>query len=378
MRKILSIVLVILLLLSNNIYASNVNALKDKSQEIKNQIDEANKEMQEVKDELSKNLQELQSLDEKIKTMQDELQVLNTEIEKLNNEISQKQKELEEAEKKYNTQKQLLEERLVILYEEGEVQYLDVLFNSSSMTEFISNYFLVTEIITYDTELLESVENQKKEIENTKNTLNNKKEQLVVKSQDKQKTAKVLSNTKVVRESYISKLSEEEKQIQSKIDEYNKSFEAIEAEIALLAKQDSSVGKDYIGGVMAWPVPGYTRITSKYGMRTHPITGVYKLHSGIDVGAPTGANFIAAQTGVVSKAGYGSGYGNMVIINHGGGVQTLYAHGSKILVQTGQLVSKGDPVLKVGSTGYSTGPHAHFEVRVNGKTVDPLPYITSK
>jgi murein DD-endopeptidase MepM/ murein hydrolase activator NlpD len=128
---------------------------------------------------------------------------------------------------------------------------------------------------------------------------------------------------------------------------------------------------------MAWPVPGYTTITSKYGMRTHPITGVYKLHSGVDISAPTGTNFIAAADGVVTKATYNTAYGNMVMIDHGGGISTLYAHGSEIMVQVGQEVKKNDVVLKVGSTGYATGPHAHFEVRINGSTVEPLDYITS-
>ena len=110
-------------------------------------------------------------------------------------------------------------------------------------------------------------------------------------------------------------------------------------------------------------------------MRTHPITGVYKLHTGMDIGAPIGTNFIAANDGVVIKAGFNTAYGNMVIIDHGGGVSTLYAHGSEILVTLGQEVKKGDPILKVGMTGYTTGPHAHFEVRVNGEYVQPLNFV---
>ena len=124
-------------------------------------------------------------------------------------------------------------------------------------------------------------------------------------------------------------------------------------------------------------MPGYTRITSKYGMRTHPITGVYKLHTGVDIGAPMGANFVAANDGIVVKAEFNSAYGNMVIIDHGGGISTLYAHGSEIVAELGQNVKRGDVILKVGSTGYSTGAHAHFEVRINGVTTDPLPYITN-
>ncbi len=113
-------------------------------------------------------------------------------------------------------------------------------------------------------------------------------------------------------------------------------------------------------------------------MRTHPITGVYKLHSGVDISAPMGANFVAANDGIVVKAEYNSAYGNMVIIDHGGGVSTLYAHGSEIPVQVGEYVKRGQTVvLKVGSTGYSTGPHAHFEVRLNGIVTDPMPYITN-
>ena len=112
-------------------------------------------------------------------------------------------------------------------------------------------------------------------------------------------------------------------------------------------------------------------------MRVHPITGQYKLHTGVDISAPMGVNFIAANDGIVTKAEYNSAYGNMVIIDHGGGISTLYAHGSEILVTVGQIVKKEDPILKVGSTGYSTGPHAHFEVRINGVVTDPLPYITT-
>ena len=112
-------------------------------------------------------------------------------------------------------------------------------------------------------------------------------------------------------------------------------------------------------------------------MRTHPITGVYKLHTGVDISAPMGANFVAANDGIVVKAEYNVAYGKMVVIDHGGGISTLYAHGSEILVEVGQEVKRNEAVLKVGSTGYSTGAHAHFEVRKNGVVTNPMPYITN-
>ena len=170
-------------------------------------------------------------------------------------------------------------------------------------------------------------------------------------------------------------MSEEELALQQSIEEYQNQITEIEKEIRILAI--ANVSEKYVGGTMAWPTPGYTRITSQFGMRTHPITGIYKLHTGVDLGAPYGSNFIAANDGLVTYAGYNAAYGNMVIIDHGGGVTTLYAHGSEILVNVGDMIYQGTPVLKVGSTGYSTGPHAHFEVRIGGEYVQPLDYITS-
>lgn len=283
---------------------------------------------------------------------------------------------MEDVEARYNKQKNLLDNRLISMYEAGDIQYIDVVLSSASIADFISNYFLITELASYDTGLLEVVEKEKKEIETSKEKLDKEKEDMITAKQTQLKTAKVLENTKTLRQQYIAKLSTEEQDLQKKIDEYNAQYAALETEIRSIAL--NSISPEYIGGVMAWPVPGYTKITSEFKMRVHPITGVYKLHTGVDIGAPTGTNFIAAADGVVTKAGFNSAYGNMVIIDHGGGISTLYAHGSEIMVEVGQTIKQRDTVLKVGSTGYATGPHAHFEVRVNGSPVQPLDYITSQ
>ena len=314
-------------------------------------------------------------MDEKISTSQQELDELNTKIADLQTSMNEVEAKLKEAEENYKKQKELLDNRLIAVYESSDTQYLDVILSSKSVSEFLSNYFLITELATKDTELLEEMQKRKEEIELSKSKLETTKEQLATIKTNQTKTARVLENTKIVRENFISKLSDQEKSIQAQIDEYNTRFAEINSEILAIARD--GIDTQYIGGELAWPVPGYTRISSKYGMRTHPITGVYKLHTGVDIGAPLGANFIAANDGIVTKAGYNGAYGNMVIIDHGGGVSTLYAHGSEILVQVGQTVKRGDAILKVGSTGYSTGPHAHFEVRLNGVVTDPMPYITN-
>ena len=350
--------------------------LQTKQQELQNQINEATGELEDVQSDLSDNLQQVQKLDERIESSQTDLDELNTQITELQTSIDEISAKLEQEEETYNNQKNLLDKRLVAMYEEGETSYLDVILSSSSLAEFLSNYAYLSEIAKYENELLLDIQSRKKEIELEKEKLANNQEQLATIKANQTKTARILENTKTVRENFIAKLSDEEKNIQAQIDEYNRQFAEVNAEILKLALE--GLDTQYIGGVFAWPTPGYTRITSKYGMRTHPITGVYKLHTGVDIGAPMGASFVAANDGVVVKAGYNGAYGNMVIIDHGGGIQTLYAHGSEIMVNVGDVVKKGETVvLKVGSTGYSTGAHAHFEVRINGQTVDPIPYITN-
>lgn len=378
MRKILCVVLAFVICsftLFSAVRAEEIDDLQTQQQELQNQLNDANGELEGVQSDLSENLQQVQKLDEKISNSQTELTELNKKITELQSTIDEVEEKLKVAEDKYYKQKDIAEQRLVAIYEEGETQYLDVVLTSRSISDFLSNYFLVTELATYDAEILEDLERQKKEIEDDKKKLDNSKEELATIKTNQTRTAKILENTKSVRENFISRLTQEEKKIQADIEEYTRRFEEVNAEILQLALQ--GIDTKYIGGVLAWPVPGYTRITSKYGMRTHPITGVYKLHTGVDISAPMGANFIAANDGIVTKAGMNSAYGNMVIIDHGGGISTLYAHGSEILVQVGQTVKKGDAILKVGSTGYSTGPHAHFEVRINGVVTDPMPYITN-
>lgn len=379
MRKILCVVLAFLICsfsIISYVQAEEITDLQTQQEELQNQINNATGELEEVQDDLSENLQQVQKLDEKIETSQKELTELNTKITELQTSIDDVEEKLKVAEERYNRQKEILEVRLVAMYETSDTQYLDVILSSRSISDFLSNYFLITELTKYDTELLEDMKEQKDKIESTKKRLDNTKEQYATIKQNQTKTAKILENTKIVRENFITKLSDKEQEIQAKIDEYNTRFAEVNAEILALTLQ--GIDSQYIGGELAWPIPGYTRITSKYGMRTHPITGVYKLHTGVDVSAPAGANFVAANDGIVTKAEYNGAYGNMVIIDHGGGVSTLYAHGSEIMVEVGQTVKRGETVvLKVGSTGYSTGPHAHFEVRLSGVTTDPLPYITS-
>ena len=384
MRKNLCIVLILLIcFLSTYTYAENENNttnlqtqdLQTQRDELQNQLSEANGELNEVQSNLSENLQQVEKLDEKISTAEQQLEEQESKITELKNSIDQIEEELNTITEKYDKQVDLFKKRMVAIYISGDTQYLDVLLKSRSLTDFISSYYIISQLTDIDENLLNDLETKKKAISLSKQKLENEKKEMATILENQTRTTRTLQNTKKMRENFIEKLSDEEKTLQAKIDEINKQYEEVNQQILELAQQ--GLDTTYIGGELAWPVPGYTRITSKYAMRVHPITGQYKLHTGVDIGAPEGANFVAANDGIVTKAGPNTAYGNMVIIDHGGGVSTLYAHGSEILVEVGQTVKRGDAVLKVGSTGYSTGPHAHFEVRINGVTTDPLPYITN-
>lgn len=375
MRKSKCIVIILLIICSLCVcvYAENLSGLQEESNELVQQLDEANNRLQIVQDEISTNMQQLQEIDSRIAESQQEVNNINVQIEDLIKQIDENEEKLEKTQKEYDEIKDVVDSRLVAMYKAPKLQNLNILINSKNISELIGNYYALKELTEYDTKLLEKVKKQKQDISITTKILAEKKKQIVTDKQTQQKKSQVLTNTKTMREYYLSKLTTEELELQTQIDQYNAQVAEIEAEIKLLAL--NSISEDYIGGAMIWPVPGYTGITSEFGMRVHPITGAYKLHTGVDVGAPMGASFVAAANGIVTKATCNSAYGNMVIIDHGGGVQTLYAHGSEIVAQIGQTVKTGDEVLKVGSTGYSTGPHAHFEIRINGQTVNPLEFL---
>lgn len=381
MRKNLCIVLILLICFvttftyAENETENNNNNLQTKRDELQNQLNETNGELNEVQSNLSENLQQVEKLDEKISSSEEQLEQQESKITELKNSISEIETELNTVTEKYEKQRKLFKQRLVAIYEAGETQYLDILLKSKSLSDFLSSYYVITQLAELDNDLITELEEKKNTIDLSKQKLENEKAELATIIESQTRLSRTLQNTKKMRESFIEQLSDEEKNLQTKIDEINAQYEEVNKQILALAGQ--GIDTAYIGGELEWPVPGYTRITSKYAMRVHPITGQYKLHTGVDIGAPEGANFIAANDGIVVKAERNPAYGNMVIIDHGGGISTLYAHGSEILVQVGQTVKRGEAVLKVGSTGYSTGPHAHFEVRINGITTDPLPYITN-
>ena len=395
-RKIICIILIILVLqyFSNFVFAENsltntttneiVNGVNDdqtqelqeQKEEVDKKLNETNEKLEYVKEELSSTMLKVQETEDKVLEYQKQVNELGVQIQELQTSIDEASKNLEIASQDYNAKSDMLAERLVAMYEAGDTSYLDVLLKSSSLTDFLSRYYAIEELTKYDSELIERVKNEKNNIEQTRQKLENEQAEIrIIKAKNEQATI-VLNNMKTLQQSYMDKLSEGEKKLQEQITEYKKEQEEIQAKI-LEATNVIVPNIQYTGGEMLWPVAASgTVITSNFGIREHPIQGIVKQHTGLDIGgAETGTPIVAAADGIVTYAGWLGGYGNCVMISHGNGVVTLYGHGNKVLTTVGKEVKQGETIMELGSTGNSTGPHCHFEVRVNGNYTNPLNYV---
>ncbi len=374
-RKFIS-VFIILLMISSLSFSVFAETLNEKKEDVKSKIEEQNQKLEYVQGEISDAVKEIEEIDDKIKDCESQIEDLKTKLAESKKNMDEVTEKYNKVKAEYDKNEKLFQERMVALYEAGDTTYLDVLLSSASITDFISNYYLIERLADYDSQLLTKIESQKKELEESKSKIEEEEKKLQELKSNAIKLTTTLKNSRTLQKSKMDKLTEEEKGIQEEINKYKIEEANIENQIKQ-ATNDGEYQLQYTGGVMLWPVAKEgTVITSPFGTRNHPIQGVVKLHSGIDIGgAGYGAKVVAAEDGVVSFAGTLGGYGNCVIVNHGGGISTLYGHGQTLLTTVGTNVKKGDIIMEGGSTGNSTGPHLHFEVRVNNIAVNPATYL---
>ena len=357
-------------------YAATVNELQSK----KSQTQE---ELKEVKTELSEEMKKVEELNQAISDGEEKLAELNIKVSSIESEISSKQNQINETQKKYDTEQEQLQQRLVANYKFGGASFLDVLLNSSDFTSFISNYYYISKIAKSDNELLEDIENSKNEIENSKKELEEKQAEYKEAQNSVAQATQDLKNDKAKKETYVSQLSSEQKDLQKQIDNYDSEIRRIENEArqaSIASSKKSSSGSSskssstFVGGTMLWPCPSSRHITSYFGGRNTGIPGASTNHKGIDIGADSGSAIVAALDGTVIKTDYSSARGNYIMIDHGGGIITLYQHGKNntTRVSEGQQVSKGQTIMGVGHTGISGGDHLHFEVWKDGTPQNPL------
>lgn len=392
-KKILSCILMCLIIVSFSINVFSVDenqetnstaenkTLEEQQKELNTKIDESNTKLEYVQGEMGETLKKVEELNDSITDYEAQYSDLENQITTLENQIKTGSAQIQEIQEEYDRKEKILKRRTVALYEAGETTYLDFLLTSKSIVEFLSNYFMISEIIEYDNNLLEELDYKRTKLEEAKQKQEEQEKELRVAKNKINSTNILLNNTKILKENYMLKLTDEEKTLQEQIAQYKEEQADLERKILASINWTGTMSIKFTGGVMVWPIAMEgTYITSGYGNRMHPIQGVYKNHAGIDISGSNvnGAPVVAAADGVVTYAGWIGGYGNCIIINHGSGIVSLYGHGSETVATVGQVVKQGDIVMKVGSTGNSTGPHVHFEIRKNGEVVDPIPYLNGE
>ncbi|NLO89861.1 MAG: peptidoglycan DD-metalloendopeptidase family protein [Clostridia bacterium] len=366
-------------------FGSELSKMKESQKKVQEEIKGKKKKLQEKKAEEKSLWAQLQSLNNNIEKTERELEDIRSKARVVEKDISETEQELKEAEARLKERLDIFSVRLKEIYQMGSGNFLEVLFEATSFRDFLVRFHLLEKIAEQDMQLLDEIEEERDQIARKKEKLEAKRQELAQLERATRLRHDELAQQKNEKENLLAAIKTEKATIEKALDELEQASNAIAAKIrAIQARQNARPGDSSgsgsktggrFGGVLSWPTPGYTTITSDYGSRVHPILGVRKLHTGIDIGAPSGAGVYSAGSGVVIHAGWLGAYGNTVVVDHGGGIATLYGHLSSISVREGQAVGNQDRIGSVGSTGLSTGPHLHFEVRVNGNPVSPWGYL---
>lgn len=372
---------------------SYADDLDDQVQDLQGQIDSSRLEQenwQQVIEDVSAKLKQIQA---DLDAANARLQGIRNKQAEINAQIAQTQNEIVKMEAYLKTRQNVLNHRVRAIYMHGQLNYLEVILGANSFSDFANRVELLKRIIRSDYNLILEIQKQKAAIEAKKAQLEEDKRQLDALAAEAEKTQKEIAAKKAEQQKVLDAaksnkaaaaqmeqdLNAQLASVRNLIQQRLAAAEAARQAAQQAAESDNGGGggsdDNYVQGTgaMSWPCSG--PITSPFGYRTHPIFGTTIFHAGIDIGVDYGTPIHAADSGVVVYSGWISGYGNAVIIDHGGGVSTLYGHNQSLAVSEGQSVSKGSVIAYAGSTGNSTGPHCHFEVDVNGSPVNPMGYL---
>ena len=365
-----------------------IEEAQKKKKELQSGLTEVKEIMEDLKDTRADLQAYVTELDANLAEVEAKIEELKTLISEKEEEIVETTKELEAAQEKEKTQYETMKERVQFLYEQGDTYYLELLLDADSFGEFVNKKEYITKMSEYDTKMLKEYVTNRELIEVCKAELEAEEELLEeakTKVDEEQENLETLIASK---EQEINRYTGDIKNKQQAIAEYEADIamendtikaleEALAAERKRLLEEQGSEKIIYDGGMFKWPAPSYTRVSSDYGWRLHPTLGVDKFHNGIDLAAPGGSPILAAYDGQVIGAGYNSSMGNYIMINHGGGLITIYMHASALYVSSGDMVVRGEKIAAVGTTGRSTGNHLHFGVRLDGNYVSPWNYLSS-
>ncbi len=377
-KRILAILMVLVVALPFTVNLNEEKITIVSAESVQDKIDKAVKEKQEAlekikeaEDERDDIIAQSEALELEIDLIQSEIYAIEDLIAEADEQIAEKEEEIARLEEEIAKQDEKFKECLRAMDETSTVSYIDLLLSSGSISELLINLESINEMTNHDMAIIDEMTRLKTEVEDAK-------AQIEVYRAEQEEARSIALEKQGQLEVKLSAKQALAEELEKDIEKYKEVYEeARRQEEQLKASLTySSSGSEYMGtGEFCWPAPSYTRISSPYGWRFHPIYKTNKFHSGVDLAAPGGSNILAADDGKVISAGWNGGYGNCVVVDHGGGISTLYAHASRLCVSKGDVVTRGSVIAKVGTTGNSTGNHLHFEVLINGKTTDPMPYI---
>ena len=365
-KKALSFLLVLVLCLGMAIQANatEISETQKKAEELEKKKKDAEKEKQ--------------SLEKQLESIVSEMEGTKTKIEEKETEISAKEEELIQAKVDENDQYESMKKRIKYMYENGNTQFVEILCESKSIGEFLNNAEYITTISEYDRTMLVEFQAVVKDVEEQEAALQAEYDEL-----------ETMQNDLITKQDNVTELMEskdaEIEQISSDLGDTKDKLSELQAAAAAAERKQQEKNSGYSNnagasvitgnGTFTHPCPGYTYISSEFGYREQPIAGASTNHKGMDFAAPAGTPIYAAASGTVTSASYSGNAGNMIVINHGNGLQTYYMHCNSMYVRAGQTVSKGQNIGAVGSTGNSSGPHLHFQVMQNGTPVNPRNYL---
>lgn len=400
-KKVLSLLLIGILCFGmvSTSEASSASEAKKEAEAAQEKADEAKEKSEELAEQKKQAETEKNSLSAQLDTLLSEMSELEGKIDAKQEEISLKEEELIQATVDENDQYESMKKRIKYMYENGNAQFIEILFEAKDLSDFLNKTEYISSISDYDRDMLKKFQEIVKAVEEQEAVLQKEQEEMEGMQDEliaKQGTLESLLASKTEEidglKQEISANAEKVEQLQAAAkaaaDAARKKAEAEEAakEAAARAAAAKAAAQNGSGGsagaavvsgngMFTHPCPGYTRISSTFGYRTAPLKGASTNHKGTDFAAPTGTPIYAAADGTVTSARYSGKAGNMIVINHGSGLQTYYMHCSKLYVSAGTKVTKGQNIGAVGTTGNSTGPHLHFQVMSGGRPVNPMNYL---
>lgn len=352
-------------------YRERQQQLQQEMDSLKSQIKDQSIVIEGYRDEIS-------DIEARMLIAQQQIDAIQVGIDSANQQISEAEIQIEEAEERLKERQAYLEKRLVDLYIYGDINVIDVIFETSSFEDFVSVFDMTEQIMQQDKNMLNGIAKERNTIINNKIQMETMRDELVEMTYEYEDLKRDLADLQAQKMTAMSAAISTKEGYQAMLDEFEAASNEVSEMIREYMKNNSDSTLSY-GGTMIWPLPspwGKNYVTSEYGKRYHPISGSYSFHTGIDIGADGGTSIYAAADGKIISRGWIGGYGNTIIIDHGNGISTLYAHQSAFgSFGVGDYVVSGDVIGYVGTTGNSTGNHLHFEVRVNGNHTSPWNYL---